>query len=73
MLGGSWVVISGVITRVVILTTLIRGLITLLITTLNPKPSNPIDPFKGTLLMTLLITTLNPKPYNPMYVRHKGK
>ena len=35
LLGGSWVVISGVIRRVTIVITHIRGLITLLITTLN--------------------------------------
>ena len=64
LLGGSWVVISGVISRVTILITHIRGLITLLITTLNPKPYNPKDPFKGTLLITPLITTHEP-PSNP--------
>ena len=36
ILGGSWVVISGVISRVTILITHIRGLITLLITTHEP-------------------------------------
>ena len=36
LLGGSWVVISGVISRVTILITHIRGLITLLITTHEP-------------------------------------
>ena len=35
LLGGSWVVVSGVISRVNILITHIRGLITLLITTVN--------------------------------------
>ena len=35
-LGGSWVVISGVISRVTITTTHIRGLITPLITTHEP-------------------------------------
>ena len=40
LLGGSWAVISGVISRVTILTTHIRGLITLLITTHEP-PSKP--------------------------------
>ena len=35
LLGGSWVVISGVIIRVTIVITHIRGLITLL---LHPKP-----------------------------------
>ena len=36
LLGGSWVVISGVITRVTIVITHINGLITLLITTHEP-------------------------------------
>ena len=40
LLGGSWVVISRVISRVTILIPHIRGLITLLITTHEP-PSNP--------------------------------
>ena len=39
LLGGSWVVISGVISRVTIIITDIRGLKTPPITTLNPKPS----------------------------------
>ena len=50
ILGGSWVVISGVISRVTIVITQIRGLITPLITT--PKPEflkTPIEPFRGTL------------------------
>ena len=34
--GGSWVVISGVISRVTIVITHIRGLITILITTHEP-------------------------------------
>ena len=36
LLGGSWVVISGVMSKVTMLVTRIRGLITLLITA--PKP-----------------------------------
>ena len=40
VLGGSWVVISGVISRVTTVITHIRGLITLLITTDEP-PSKP--------------------------------
>ena len=40
LLGGSWVVISGAISRVTIDITYIRGLITPLITTHEP-PSNP--------------------------------
>ena len=40
LLAGSWVVISGVISRVTILRTHLRGLITLLITTHEP-PSRP--------------------------------
>ena len=43
LLGGSWVVISGVISRVTRLMTLIRVLITLLITTHEP-PSRGIAP-----------------------------
>ena len=38
LLGGSWGVISGVISRVTVVKTHIRGLITPLITTLNPIP-----------------------------------
>ena len=34
--GGSWVVISGVICRVSVVTTHVRGLITILITTHEP-------------------------------------
>ena len=41
LLGGSWVVISRVITRVTTLITLIRGLIPPLVTTHEP-PLNPI-------------------------------
>ena len=40
LLGGSWVDISGVISRVTILTTHTRGLITLLITTHEPPSRN---------------------------------
>ena len=36
VLGGSWVVISGVISKVTIVITHIRGLITILITTHEP-------------------------------------
>ena len=42
LLGGSWVVISRVSSRVTILKTHIKGLITPLITT--PKPYNPAIP-----------------------------
>ena len=53
LLGGSWVVISGVISRVTLLITHVRGLITPLITTHEPPskshdhPRNPegIPPF----------------------------
>ena len=55
LLGGSWVVISGVISRVTIVITHIRGLITPLITAQEP-PSSPIEPFKGSLKRT-------PQPY----------
>ena len=41
LLGGSWVVISGGISRITIVLSPIRGLITLLITTHEP-PSNPL-------------------------------
>ena len=40
LLGGSWVVISGLISKVTMLITLIRRLITPLITTHEP-PSRP--------------------------------
>ena len=40
ILGGSWVVISGVISRITMVITYIRGLITVLITTHEP-PSRP--------------------------------
>ena len=43
LLGGSWVVISGVTSKVTLIITLIRGLITPLITTLEP-PSRVIYP-----------------------------
>ena len=58
VVGGSWVVISGVISRVTIIITHIRGLITPLVTThepssipytLNPKPCA----FKGALIEPL--------------------
>ena len=42
LLGGSWVVIGGVITRVTIVTTHVEGPITLLITTHEP-PSRLSD------------------------------
>ena len=41
LLGDSWVVISRVISRVTILITHIRGLITLLITTPEPPSKGP--------------------------------
>ena len=50
LLGGSWVVKDGVISRATIDITHITGLITPIIT-LNPKPLNP--------------KPLNPKPLNP--------
>ena len=40
VLGGFWVVVNGLISRVTILTTHIRGLITPLITTHEPPSSN---------------------------------
>ena len=45
LLGGSWVVISRVISRVTILITHIRGLITLLITTPEPPSSGVFKDF----------------------------
>ena len=51
-------------------TQILHGLITLLITTLIPKPYNPIDPFNGTLLITLLITTHEP-PSRPRILNPK--
>ena len=68
LLGGPWVVVSRVIPRVTILITHIRGLITPLITTLNPETLNPKslqNPLKGPLKGTPLITTLNPALLNP--------
>ena len=44
--GGSWVVLSGVISRVTILITHIRGLISLLITTHEPLSGDPIKGHK---------------------------
>ena len=41
LLGGSWVVTSGVISKVTILVTLIRGLITPPITTHEPPSKRP--------------------------------
>ena len=72
LLGGSWVVISGLIGRVTIVRSPIRGLTTLLITTLDPKPKplsecerrNP-KPY-GTLKGTLPITH-NPTNNYPNY------
>ena len=56
LLGGSWVVISGVISRVTRLITHIRGLITLLITTHEP-PSRAlgVPTSTTTLLLSLLL------------------
>ena len=44
MLGGSWVVTSGVIFKVTIVVTHIRGLITPLITTHEPPSAICFDP-----------------------------
>ena len=44
LLGGSWVVISRVISRDIILITYIRGLITLLITTHEPPSTQTLSP-----------------------------
>ena len=40
LLGGSWVVVSGVISKVTIVITHIRGLITILIITTHEPPSS---------------------------------
>ena len=53
LLGGSWVVIHGVISRVTVLITHIRGLITPLIATHEP-PSTPIS--QGNRRLTFHIT-----------------
>ena len=58
LLRGSWLLISRVISRVTILITHIRGLITLQ-RTLNPKPFRAL---KGTL--NPLITTHEPSSYS---------
>ena len=56
----------GVISRITIIITPIRGLITRLITTLNSKPLYPyripIDPFKGALGEPGLEDDLRPPP-----------
>ena len=57
LLGGSRVVISGVISRVTIIITHMKGLITPLKLPMNlqvlyPYIEYPIDPFKGTLITT---------------------
>ena len=49
ILGGSWVVISGHISRVTILITHIRGLITPLITTHEP-PSTPLKEARSPIM-----------------------
>ena len=41
LLGGSWTVVSGLISRVAILITHIRGLVSLLVTTHEPPSLNP--------------------------------
>ena len=55
--GGSWVVISGVISKVTVLITLIRGLITPLITT--HEPPSRVSGFR-TAGFTPNLQTLNP-------------
>ena len=61
LLEGSWVVISGVISRATIIITPIRGLITLLITTHEPPSRRPKE---GTLtdLSMLLLRDLREMP-----------
>ena len=43
ILGGSWVVVSRVISRITMVITYIRGLITLLITTHEPPSSSTVS------------------------------
>ena len=66
-LGGSWVVISRVITRVAILMTHIRGLMTLLLTTHEPPSKGFIGGFRVLVGFTSIAIfgrpcTLNPNP-----------
>ena len=58
LLAGSWVVISGVISRVTILRTHLRGLITLLITTVTivtPFITTHEPPSIPYLIVTLIV------------------
>ena len=57
ILGGSWVVISGVISPLIWVITIVTLLITPLITTHEPPSRNP---FKGTLLSVGFRVGLNP-------------
>ena len=72
LLGGSWVVISGVISRVTVIITHIRGLITPLITiheplSLSPKPLNPIEPLKEPYNPKTLFNTTHEPPSNSKF------
>ena len=61
LLGGSWVVISGVISPLLWVISSYPAYNKRTYNcpkTLIPKPYNPIDPVKGTLLITLLIGLL---------------
>ena len=62
LVGGSWVVISGAISRVTVVITHIRGLRTLLITTHEP-PSIP-----RTIVVLSLRVTLDSRLYVCLYV-----
>ena len=59
LLGGSWVVISGVISRITIVITRIRGLITLLITT-HEHPSTATTTACASSETTTSTATLTP-------------
>ena len=59
VLGGSWAVISGVISPRIWVIIMVTLLITPLITTLKPSSLNPIDPLKKP-------KTLIPKPYRSL-------
>ena len=47
VLGGSWVVIRGVVSKIAILTTLIKGLITPLMTTHEPPSRGQLGAWLG--------------------------
>ena len=53
LLGGSWVVISGFVSKVTILITQIRGLITPLITTHEPPSNGTMTKMTGSQALKL--------------------